>query len=109
MLDPKQQDNAIAAQEGVGGAGRRRQADGAKQRAGWTQQLRPGQRHDLRRDHQRQDEEETLHLAQWHVGRGHEKGKGCADGQGQDGAEQRRIDSVEDGALRGAPRQPSGE
>ena len=38
---------------------RRREAEQLEQRARWSEQLQPGERDDLRREHQRQDEAET--------------------------------------------------
>ena len=58
ILDAEQQDDALARIERVARAERRRDPEGAEDRARRSDELQPGERRHLRRDHQRQHEAE---------------------------------------------------
>ncbi len=59
MLNGIKQDNAIAAEKRIGGTRGWREIEGSEQGARWPEQMQPRQRHDLRCDHQRQQQEKT--------------------------------------------------
>ena len=97
MLNGIKQDDAIASEQRIGRARGWRKAKGTEQRAGWAEQMQPGQRHDLRRDHQRQQKQKTQRPAPWQIGHGNGDGEGRADHKRQQRAEEGRVQRIQRG------------
>ena len=81
VMQPHHQHDAAASEHRIGAAGFRREAQRVEDRRGGTGEMQKGQRHHLRRDHHRQNEEERDETPPAHVGDAEREGHGDAERQ----------------------------
>jgi hypothetical protein len=90
-MDSQQQDDAVARVERVARSDRRRHVEHLEQRARRPEDLQPGDRGHLRRDHQGQDEAEHQRRPRADVGERREQRHHATDDSGEQRAAQRDL------------------